>query len=87
MRFSSHYFINIPTQRPVNPKTNTNWEGHGVMPDIEAAPEESFAVAYRKALDVLSRKDDLAGDEAEEIRQALREISWPSLPPQLPPNV
>ena len=70
-----HYLINIPTQRPVNPKTNTNWEGQGVIPDIEAAPDESFAVAYRKALDVLSRKDDLAGDEAEEIRQALREIS------------
>ena len=70
-----HYFINIPTQRTVNPKTKTNWEGHGVAPDVEAASEASFALAYRMALRALSLKDDSAGAEKDEIRQALRELS------------
>ncbi len=69
-----HYFINIPTQRTVNPKTKTNWEGQGVAPDLEAASEASFALAYRMALRSLSLKDDSAGAEKEEIRQALREL-------------
>ncbi len=70
-----HYFINIPTQRTVNPKTKTNWEGKGVAPDLEAASEASFALAYRMALRSLSQKDDSAGAESEEIRQASRELS------------
>lgn len=74
-QIDEHYFINIPTQRPINPKTKTNWEGHGVAPDVEAASEESFAVAYRMALRSLSMKDDAAEAENEEIRQALAELS------------
>ncbi len=70
-----HYFINIPTQRTVNPKTKTNWEGQGVAPDVEADSEASFALAYRMALRSLSERDDSAGAETEEIRQALRELS------------
>jgi len=34
----------------VNPRTKTNWEGHGVTPDHEATSETSFALAYRMAL-------------------------------------
>jgi C-terminal processing protease CtpA/Prc len=69
-----HHFINIPTQRTVNPRTKTNWEGQGVTPDVEAPAEASFALAYRMALRSLSRKDDSAEAEKEEIRQALREL-------------
>ncbi len=71
----AHYFINIPTQRPVNPKTKTNWEGRGVAPDVEAASEASFAVAYRMALRSLADKNDATSAEKQEIRQALREFT------------
>ena len=76
----AHYFISIPTQRPVNPKTKTNWEGRGVAPDVEAASEASFALAYRMALRALSRKDDSPLAETEEIEQALRELPEGSEP-------
>jgi len=71
----AHYFINIPTQRAVNPKTKSNWEGKGVLPDVEATPEASFAVAYRMALRALSQNDDSVGSEKEEIEQALRDLA------------
>ena len=70
-----HYFINIPTERTVNPKTKTNWEGRGVAPDVEAESGASFALAYRMALRALSLKDDSAGEEKDEIGQALRELA------------
>ncbi|MHC4847352.1 MAG: S41 family peptidase [Planctomycetota bacterium] len=69
-----HYFINIPTHRTVNPKTKSNWEGQGVAPDVEAASDASFAIAYRMALRSLSLRDDSPEAEKEEVRQALREL-------------
>ena len=47
----------------------------GVAPDVEAAPEASFTLAYRAALSSLSQKDDSAEAENDEIQQALRELS------------
>ncbi len=66
-----HYFINIPTQRTVNPKTKTNWEGKGVAPDVEAASDASFAIAYRMVLRALSQRDNVAEAELGEIQRAL----------------
>lgn len=70
----AHYFINIPTQRPVNPRTKTNWEGQGVAPDVEAASDEAFSVAYRMALRSLSLQEDRPEAEREEVRRALEAI-------------
>jgi C-terminal processing protease CtpA/Prc len=70
-----HYFINIPVQRAVNPTTKTNWEGHGVAPDVEAAPESALARAYGMALRTLSRQSEPGSAEEDEIRQALMQLS------------
>ncbi|MEV4639788.1 S41 family peptidase [Actinoplanes sp. NPDC049548] len=43
--------ITVPVARSVNPVTGTNWEGTGVVPDVEVPAEDAFAYAYRKALD------------------------------------
>ncbi|MEQ8690204.1 MAG: S41 family peptidase [Pseudomonadales bacterium] len=37
--------IFIPVARAMNPITNTNWEGVGVIPDIECAPSEAMQIA------------------------------------------
>ncbi len=70
-----HFFINIPIQRAVNPTTRTNWEGHGVAPDVEAAPASALALAYGMALRTLSKKSGSANAEQDEIRQALEQLS------------
>lgn len=46
----SNFFAVVPTGRAENPITRSNWQGVGVLPDVEAAPEiaESVAVAMAK---------------------------------------
>ncbi|MDF2630081.1 MAG: carboxy-terminal protease [Symbiobacteriaceae bacterium] len=45
-----HYAVLIPGIRFVNPITGTNWEGTGVVPDIEAPAERALEAAYAAAL-------------------------------------
>jgi C-terminal processing protease CtpA/Prc len=42
--------ITVPIARAVNPVTGTNWEGIGVVPDVEVPAGEAFGYAYEKAL-------------------------------------
>ena len=46
----SNFFAVVPTGRAENPITRTNWQGVGVLPDIEAVSEtaESIAIAMAK---------------------------------------
>ncbi|ARQ01814.1 S41 family peptidase [Pseudorhodoplanes sinuspersici] len=46
----SNFFVVVPTGRAENPITHTNWEGVGVLPDVQAAPDvaESTALALAK---------------------------------------
>ncbi len=43
--------ITVPVARSINPVTGTNWEGVGVVPDIEIPAEQAFDTAYAMALD------------------------------------
>lgn len=40
----------VPTGKAINPKTNTNWEGVGIRPDISINSESAFDTAYVLAL-------------------------------------
>ncbi|SLM00417.1 MULTISPECIES: S41 family peptidase [unclassified Actinoplanes] len=42
--------ITVPTARSINPVTEGNWEGTGVIPDVAVPAAEAFDVAYRTAL-------------------------------------
>jgi len=46
----SNFFVVVPTGQAKNPITHTNWEGVGVLPDVQSAPEvaESIAIALAK---------------------------------------
>ncbi|HEX6289276.1 MAG TPA: S41 family peptidase [Herpetosiphonaceae bacterium] len=45
-----HVDIFIPSGRAINPISGTNWEGSGVMPDIELPQEQALQKAYELAL-------------------------------------
>jgi len=49
-RLHPHFEVFIPAGRAINPITNQNWEGSGVVPDIAVSPEQALKVAYRMAL-------------------------------------
>ena len=49
-RLHPHFEVFIPVGRAINPITNGNWEGSGVVPDIPMAQEQALKVAYRMAL-------------------------------------
>ena len=44
------FILDIPSWRTVYQKYATDWEGVGVTPDVEAAPENALAVAHMHAL-------------------------------------
>jgi retinol-binding protein 3 len=89
MPVADHYLIFIPNGRAVNPITNTNWEGVGVKPEVEAGAEKALETAHQLAIkklmsskdEAVSRrvKDDVEQHErmskrVEELRQkALKE--------------
>ena len=75
----THVELFVPSGRPVNPISGTNWEGTGVIPDIEVPKEQAFDLAYRTALQaVLEKLNDNPANHlkrlGEEIRVKLAEL-------------
>lgn len=52
---TDQFFVRVPSGRAINPITNTNWEGVGVIPDIQVNASQALATAQVKALEKLSR--------------------------------
>jgi len=48
---NDYFLINLPFAVPVNPITNSNWEGTGVEPDILCDAENAIDVVYKNDLD------------------------------------
>jgi hypothetical protein len=59
--------IAVPFARSVNPVTGTNWQGIGVIPDINS----SDPVAYAQALRHVTELRDAPPPIADEARAAL----------------
>lgn len=53
---SDRFSVWVPTGRAINPITNTNWEGTGVVPDVEVKASEALLAAHVKALETLVAK-------------------------------
>ncbi|WP_017582545.1 S41 family peptidase [Nocardiopsis valliformis] len=47
-RVHPHLEVTVPTGRPVHPVSGTNWEGTGVVPDLETADGEALAAALTR---------------------------------------
>ena len=53
---TDQFTIWVPTGRAINPITNTNWEGVGVVPHIAVKQDQALEVAKIKALETLISK-------------------------------
>ena len=49
-QITPHVAVFIPTGRAISPITGLDWEGVGVLPDIEVSHQDAFDVAYVEAL-------------------------------------
>ncbi|MEU5696755.1 S41 family peptidase, partial [Actinosynnema sp. NPDC020468] len=49
--------VTIPIARAVNPVSGTNWEGVGVLPDVEVPESRALERAHHEALTELARRD------------------------------
>lgn len=51
------FVVVLPEGYPIHPVTKGNWEGTGVLPDIEVAREQALEVAHRHAIQSLMEKN------------------------------
>ncbi len=49
-KVSDHFGVWVPSGRAVNPVTNTNWEGTGVIPDVPTSADEALRTAHLRAV-------------------------------------
>lgn len=49
-RLSAHFMMFVPSGRPINPVTHTDWEGVGVAPDVPASADDALDIAQVAAL-------------------------------------
>jgi len=52
-RIEDHYTFFVPSGRPINPVSKTDWEGAGVQPDVKVDASDALATAQKLALDRL----------------------------------
>jgi hypothetical protein len=57
-----NFILSVSYGRPVHPISNTNWEGMGVAPSIEAPPSQALEVAHALALKRLSEKEGVSAE-------------------------
>ncbi|MFF5210897.1 S41 family peptidase [Streptosporangium sp. NPDC000396] len=72
-RVDTHLRVFVPIGRAINPVTGSNWEGTGVVPDVDLPAESAFDHAYRLALRHVLTLGDTGPRRtvAEEARQAM----------------
>jgi len=56
VRIDDRFRLMIPVARPINPVTKTNWEGTGVVPDVNAPAAQALDVAKELAAEELKRR-------------------------------
>ncbi|HKP71332.1 MAG TPA: S41 family peptidase, partial [Pyrinomonadaceae bacterium] len=64
-RLNEHFFVMVPFARYISPVTQTNWEGVGVKPDVEAPAAHALKLAQLTALKKLSAQKHDAKTSAQ----------------------
>jgi retinol-binding protein 3 len=50
-QINDHFIIGVPSGRPINAVTKTDWEGVGVEPDVKVSAENALKTAHLMALE------------------------------------
>lgn len=72
VRLSDHFSAFIPVGRAINPYTKTNWEGTGVIPDVDVPAEDALATAHRLAIEALLK--NAKGKDRERLESVLKQL-------------
>jgi len=64
----SMYVLMLPVARAINPITNSNWQGTGVIPDIEVTDQDPLLIAHHRMLNELLKS--VKDSEEKEFLQA-----------------
>jgi hypothetical protein len=72
---SAAVHIGIPFARSINPVTGSNWQGTGVIPDIQVPADEAYGAAYAKALRHVTELRDVPPPIADEARETLATLT------------
>ncbi|MBK8285379.1 MAG: S41 family peptidase [Ahniella sp.] len=65
-RINEHFAMIVPSGRSISPITQTDWEGTGVLPDIEMDPEDALVQAQ-----ILILKDQLTTEKDPRVHRLL----------------
>lgn len=55
-RLDTHFLIGVPFARAINPITKRNWEGTGVIPDVQVAADQALDTARKLAAERLAKR-------------------------------
>jgi C-terminal processing protease CtpA/Prc len=55
-KIDDHFEIRVPDRRPVNPISKTDWDGAGVLPDVQVKASDALEAAVKLAEAKLRKK-------------------------------
>ena len=67
-RINEHFMLSVPSGRPINAVTKSNWEGMGVEPDVKVSAENALKVAHLTALE---KQLDMVGQDGPMLRNEI----------------
>ena len=68
-RLAPHFEAFIPIGRTIDPLSSSDWEDHGIIPQIARSSEQALEVAYRMALEsVIASLGDPASEPLRQLR-------------------
>ncbi|MFO1496318.1 MAG: S41 family peptidase [Lysobacterales bacterium] len=72
-RLNAHFMLFVPTGRPINPVTGTDWEGVGVQPDVPVSASDAQDTAHIEILKhLIATETD--PDWRERLRDTLEDL-------------
>jgi C-terminal processing protease CtpA/Prc len=55
---ADYFTVGVPFAKSLDPKTKTNWEGTGVVPDVKVPAADALETAEKLALEKIQVKKD-----------------------------
>ncbi len=72
-RINEHFGAQVPIGNNINAVTKTNWEGKGVMPDVQTTADLAFKLAHLTALKRILEKNPNQ-ERANDIKQLIEKL-------------